>query len=289
MLNVSLPSIVGDWSLLFAPSRYGRYVNDHSILRGPDERWHLFGITSLVKKDFSENERYFVHAASPALNVPMTEISKVCDNGVRAWAPAVIEHDARYYMFYGPSPTRFATSDDLGHWMENTIHLSATPLDAAHRDHFVLKVSDKRWLMYTTGIHRRMSVISVYESTNLVHWTFLRYALSTTPGAPLQPPWGATESPFVLERNGFYYLFITYTDCSDETYHDTLVFVSTDPTDFGIYSGGDQGGNYCTKLYAHAPEILQSGGEMFITTCGWLGKGAPIDGAVAIAKLEWLQ
>lgn len=287
MRTISKPRISGDWSLLFAPSRYGGYVNDHSILHGHDGRWHLFGITSHADKEFSEQERYFVHGATPALDQPMVELGKACDNGVRAWAPAVIEHDARYYMFYGPSPTRFATSDELGHWMENAIHFNAAPLDSAHRDHFVLKVSESRWLMYATGIHRRLGVISVFESSDLVHWTFLSYALTTTPEAPLQPAWGATESPFVLERDGRYYLFMTYTDCTLATYHNTVVFSSADPTNFGTYAGGDQGEHFCTKLHAHAPEILQSGGDTFITTCGWRGCGTPIEGAVAIAKLEW--
>lgn len=281
------PHISSGWSLLFAPSRHGRYVNDHSILRGPDDRWHLFGITSHAERDLSENERYFVHAATPSLDQPMVELGKVCDNGMRAWAPAVIGHDGRYYMFYGPSPTRFATSDELGHWMENTIHFHHTPLDAAHRDHFVLKVAESRWLMYATGIHRRCGVISVFESGDLVNWTFLRYALMTTSDAPLQPPWGATESPFVLERDGLFYLFMTYTDCSPATYHDTVVFASDDPTDFGAYAGGSRGDCFCTHLHAHAPEILHADGGMFITTCGWRGLGAPIEGAVAMAALEW--
>lgn len=216
----------------------------------------------------------------------MVESGKVCDNGVRAWAPCVIAHDGRYYMYYGPSPTRFATSDELSHWMENRIHFSGDPLDAAHRDHFVFEVEPGRWLMYATGIHRRCGVISVFESTDLVNWRFIRYALETTPEAPLSPPWGATESPFVLERKGTYYLFITYTDCSPNTYHDTLVFVSRDPTNFGRFDG--RAPNLLTRLHAHAPEILiDEAGNTFITTCGWNSQDIPIKGSVAIARLEW--
>jgi beta-fructofuranosidase len=257
------------------------------MVLGPDGLWHLFGITSHAKSEFSEQERYFVHGATPSLDQPMAELGKVCDNGVRAWAPAVIEHDGRYFMYYGPSPTRFATSDELGHWMENTIHFHAAPLDAAHRDHFVLKVAENHWLLYATGIHRRCGVISVFESHDLVNWTFLRYALRTTPAAPLRAPWGATESPFVVLKEGLYYLFITYTDCSYSNYHDTLVFVSPDPTDFGSYEGGESGDRYLAKLHAHAPEIILHKGQWHITTCGWRGRGAPIEGAVAIARLSW--
>lgn len=285
MSEAKTPVLAGEWRPLFVPSRYGRYVNDHSIVRDQAGARHLFGITSHAEKDFSEQERYFVHAAGDDLASPMTELGKVCDNGVRAWAPGVIAHGGRYFMYYGPSPTRFATSDELSHWMENEIRLHNAPLDAAHRDHFVLEDAPGHWLMYATGIDRRCGVISVFESRNLVDWTFLRYALQTTPEAPLRPPWGATESPCVVARDGRFYLFLTYTDCALENYHDTLVFVSADPTDFGCYDGSD--GLVHARLFAHAPEVLRDGEQWYITTCGWPGRQTPVEGGVAIAELTW--
>lgn len=283
-----IPHIAGPWQELFSPSRYGHYVNDHTLVRDQEQRWHLFGITSHATENMSEQERSFVHArGGSSLAEPMTELGLVCDNGVRAWAPGVIAHDGRYYMYYGPSPTRFATSDELGHWMENEIRLHGAPLDAAHRDHFVFAVSPGRWLMYATGIHRRYGVISVFESGNLVDWTFLRYALTTTGNAPVNPPWGATESPFVVEREGWYLLFITYTDCKHHNYHDTLVFASRDPTDFGTYTGDNHQQLVLTTLHAHAPEIIQDGAQWWITTCGWRNYGCPIEGGVGVARLDW--
>ena len=200
MAAIEVPRIDGPWRALFVPSRYGRYVNDHSLIRGADGAWHLFGITSHAEEDFSERERYFVHARGASLDGPMEEVGKGCDIGVRAWAPGVIAHGGRYYMYYGPSPTRFATSDELGHWMENEVELRDAPLDAAHRDHFVLEVEPGRWLMYATGIAERMGVVPVFESDDLRVWRFVRYALRTAGAAPLRPPWGATESPGVVAR-----------------------------------------------------------------------------------------
>ena len=190
------PQITSEWKSLFTPSKYGRYINDHSIIQDTSGDWHLFGITSHATSDHSEQERYFVHAQGSDLSSPMAEVGKVCDNGVRAWAPGIIAHDERYYMYYGPSPTRFATSDEMGHWMENEIYFQHMPLDAAHRDHFVLEVEPGYWLMYVTGIHKRCGVISVLESRDLQHWTFLRYAL-TTYDAPLSPPWGPPNHPML--------------------------------------------------------------------------------------------
>jgi beta-fructofuranosidase len=278
--------------VLFQPQTYGRYVNDHSLVRYSDGSWHLFGITSHAKEgdDYAELERYFVHAAGSLWGAePMREVGKCCDNGVRAWAPGVIRHGPRYFMYYGPSPMRMATSFELCHWMEQTPTIGGAPLDSCHRDSMVFKVAEDRWLMYITGIDDSMfGVVSVLESHNLVDWKFLRFALRTSGKAPYNPPWGATESPFVVKRGELYYLFITYTDCKHHNYHNTLVFTSTDPTDFGNYTGDNEADVVVAKLHAHAPEIIQdSDGQWYITTCGWRGYNTPVEGGVAIAKLEW--
>ncbi len=236
----------------------------------------------------AEQERYFVHACSDSITEPMREAGKVCDTGLRAWAPSVIYHDRRYYMFYGPAPTRLATSDELNHWMENPIYLHDAPLDAAHRDHFVLEVEPGRWLMYATGISNRYGVVSVFESTDLIQWRFVRYALETAGRAPLNPPWGATESAFVVHIDGAYYLFVTYTDCQIQNYHNTLVFRSEDPTDFGTYTGDNDADGVVATLFAHAPEVIRDDdGRWYITTAGWRNYDTPVEGGVAVAELVW--
>lgn len=287
-----VPQISSEWRPLFKPQTFGRYVNDHSLVRHSDGQWHLFGITSHGKEgdDFAELERYFVHAAGQLWDdEPMREVGKCCDNGVRAWAPGVIQHGPRYFMHYGPSPMRMATSFELGHWMEQTPTITGAPLDSCHRDSMVFKAGDNRWLMYITGIDDDMrGVVSVLESNNLVDWTFIRYALRTSGKAPCNPPWGATESPFLVRMDDLYYLFITYTDCKHHNYHNTLVFASEDPTDFGTYTGDNEDELVVAKLYAHAPEIIQDiDGQWYITTCGWRGYNTPVEGGVAIARLEW--
>lgn len=285
------PKIASDWRLLFKPEKFGRYVNDHSLVRHSDGLWHLFGITSHATEDFSEQERYFVHASGQLWNDAggMQELGKVCDNGVRAWAPGLIQHGGRTFMHYGPSPMRMATSFELGHWMEHAAVIEGAPLDSCHRDSMVLKIEDNRWLMYITGIDGKYGVVSVLESTDLVRWRFLRFALRTSGNAPYNPPWGATESPFVVRIEDLYYLFITYTDCQQHNYHNTLVFRSDDPRDFGNYTGDNGEDLVIATLPAHAPEIIEdTDGQWYVTTCGWRGYQTPIEGAVAIAKLDWV-
>lgn len=284
-----VPRIAGEWQLLYKPEKTGCYVNDHTLIRGLDGNWHLFGITRKSLEGSTNDERYFTYGRSNRLLSPhgLEEVQIVCDDGVRAWAPSVVTDGKRYYMHYGPSPMRMATSDELTHWIGHTPVLHDAPLESCHRDSMVLKLADGPWLMYATGLKDRRGVISVFESQDLVNWTFLRYALRTSGNAPLNPPWGATESPFVVEMDGWFYLFVTYTDCSRENYHNTLVFRSQDPIDFGEYTGDNHDEVVITTLHAHAPEIAFDDGRWFITTCGWRNFGVPIEGAVAIAELQW--
>lgn len=282
---MKIPYIYGDWKVLFKPQKNGNYVNDHSIVKGSDGKWHLYGITSM--NGHSCEERYFVHGKGENLSNSFEEVGRVIDKGTLAWAPCVIEKDEIYYMFYGPSPTSLAVSFDMNEWFGHKVTLNNEPLMAAHRDHFVLKTDDNRYLMYVSGIHNKKGAISCFSSEDLLEWKFEGFALISGEDAPLNPGWGAMESPFVIKKDGLYYLFVTYTDCSDETYNDTLVFCSENPLSFGVYNGNCEGAQPVTVLQAHAPEILQEDGIFYITTCGWFDKPVPHKGCVSISELRW--
>ena len=282
---MKIPRIVGDWRVLFKPEKNGNYVNDHSIVVGSDGKWHLYGITSL--EGTPAFERYFVHGVGATLDEQFEEVGRSIDRGTLAWAPCVIKRDENYYMFYGPSPTSLAVSFDMYEWFGTNVHLKDEPLMGAHRDHFVLKLDENKYLMYIVGVHEKRGAISCFSSSNLIEWQFENFALTSGEKAPLNPAWGAFESPYVVKKDGLYYLFITYTDCSDETYNDTLVFCSDNPKLFGEYNSGDGGVMPITKLSAHAAEVIEHNGKYYITTCGWNGKPVVNEGAVSIAQLEW--
>lgn len=282
---MKIPYISGEWKILFKPEEYGNYVNDHTIVKGPDNEWHLYGITSFGGG--ASQERYFVHGKGKNLDAPFAEAGKSIDTGTLAWAPCVINKDENYYMFYGPSPTSLAVSFDMHEWFGHKITLNNEPLMAAHRDHFVLKVDENKYLMYVVGVHNKKGAVSCFSSRDLLTWNFEGFALTSGDDAPLKPGWGAMESPFVLNKDGLYYLFITYTDSSDETYNDTLVFCSENPVDFGEYNGNSGDTVPIAKISAHAPEIIEENGKYYITTCGWRDKPVPHNGCVSIAELDW--
>ena len=282
---MKIPEISSEWKTLFKPRFYGRYVNDHTLLY--NGKWHLIGITS--KKGVPTQERYFVYAVGEDLHRKFKETSKVIDNGTLAWAPCVIEHKSLYYMFYGPSPTKLAVSYDFGDWFGQEIRLNGNPPMSCHRDHFVFKIEKNKWLMYVTGLKDRRSSIACLESTDLLNWNFVGFALTSGEKSELNPSWGAFESPFVVKRDDGYYLFTTYTDCSASTYHNTLVFYSQNAYDFGCYNGENSEKGFAkpiTKLRCHAPEVVKENGKYYITSCGWR-KSSFTRGAVKIAELKW--
>lgn len=281
-----------DWRLLYKPARFGCYVNDHTIIRSHiDGSWHLFGITRQEAEICPAKERYFTHAVGKTLNEPcgFKELGIVCDNGTPAWSPYIVFDGDRYYMFYGPSPIKMATSDELIEWRENRIELRNCPLDAAHRDPTLLRVNNK-WLMYVVGARKGKGLISVFESNDLIAWDFIRIALALEGENIINVPWGALESPSVINIGSYYYMFITYTDSEISTYHNTFVFRTKNPYNFGEFypeKGGESGA--IASLYTHAPEVIfdPDSARWFITTCGWRNRGTPIEGGVAFRELEW--
>lgn len=286
---MKIPYIKTDWRVLLRPQINGKYVNDHCLFKAHDGNYHLFGITSF--EGGAPNERYFVHGVTPSLDTEMTEChDRAIDRGTLAWAPCVVRTEGDYYyMLYGPSPTSLSVSFDLHEWCNHTVTLNNEPLFSAHRDHFVLRMDDGSYLMYVVGTKDKRSCVSLFKSSNLIAWDFCGYALTSGECAELNPPWGAMESPFIVKRDSLYYLFITYTDCSKENYHNTLVFVSSDPYSFGEYNGGNGGEVPITKIFAHAPEIIEENGKYYITTCGWLNCNTPNEGCVSIAELDWKE
>ena len=284
---MKIPYIDGDWRILFKPEKTGNYINDHTIIKAHDGKYHLFGITSF--EGGAPNERYFAHGATKSLDTPMSEEGRAIDRGTLAWAPCVVRGDNDYYyMYYGPSPSSLSISIDLYEWMNYKLVLNNETPMGAHRDHFVMKINENEYLMYVVGIKDKRGCVSLFHSSNLLEWDFCGYALTSGKDAPLNPAWGAMESPFVIKIDEYYYLFITYTDCSQENYNNTLVFTSFDPKSFGEYNGGNGGAIPITTLSAHAPEIKKEGENYYITTCGWNGYYAvPNKGCVSIAPLKW--
>jgi arabinan endo-1,5-alpha-L-arabinosidase len=274
--------VAGEFTKIYDPSvgePEAWYINDHTFIQGPDGTWHLFGITHPEPPD-PEDEDDFAHATAPSLQGPWTKqpFALSVDEGygeTHLWAPHVIEVEGVYYMFYcggGADHTKYqinlATSTDLVTWTRHPGGpLFTDGYDA--RDPYVTRIGDQ-WVMYYTansdpagGNH----TVMYRTSQDLVTWSERQTAFTD----PEQGTYGGgTESPFVVEHNGSWYLFIG----PRGGYVGTDVFRSDDPFSFEdkVLVG---------HLQSHAAEVIRDGDGWFASAAGW-GQGG-----VYLAPLTW--
>ncbi|MGE0621991.1 MAG: hypothetical protein AB7I04_00215 [Pseudomonadales bacterium] len=267
------PIVTDDFFRIYDPSArlergYAWYVNDHTFVQDASGSWHLFGITQ--QNPFRPFEEVFLtHVTAPEIEGPWTRQDDVMhrDESIGetvVWAPHVIRHDGRYWMFYcggDRDPSRFriqlATSDDLWHWERHR----ANPLlqdGYEARDPMVIRIGDRWYLYYTAtsapagGQH----TVKVVVSDDLVRWgdpqTVFVSPRSGTGGGP-------TESPFVVQRGGSFLLFV----CTNRRYIETAVYESDDPLSFGEE-------HRIATIPAHAAEVITTGsGATYVSSCGW--------------------
>jgi arabinan endo-1,5-alpha-L-arabinosidase len=280
----------GDFELVYDPSAGESepwYVNDHTFVRDRDGTWHLIGITH-AEPMAPHDEIHLAHATALDLHGPWTKqpfaLSADAAQGETVlWAPHVIEHDDRYWMFVcagGPSMTAYrihlAVSDDCRSWRRH----AGNPLVVdgyEARDPMVRRIGD-RWVMYYTATSRPDGgsfVVAATESDDLVRWQG-RTVVYTDPMSGTFG--GPTESPFVVEHDGRWLLFIgpdweRITATFDESgrydpagYRGTRVLVSDDPLHFDL--DGQVG-----FIDSHASEVVvDTDGSVWISHCGW-GQG----------------
>ncbi|MFD7838752.1 family 43 glycosylhydrolase [Streptomyces sp. NPDC059761] len=210
----------GPFTHVHDPSVPGRqrYLNDHTLIKASG-RWHLFGIVGDSARPGespdSAAEVTFAHASAPDPYGPWTThadaltVDRSYFGEEHLWAPHVVEAGGTYWMFYAAggrsgAAINLATSTDLFTWTR----VPSGPLfrGLAARDPMVLRVADE-WVMYYTELsapHGR-HIVAVRRSADLVHWSAPETAF-TDPST--DATLSVTESPCVVERDGWYHLFI---------------------------------------------------------------------------------
>ncbi|MDK2970640.1 MAG: hypothetical protein PWP23_395 [Candidatus Sumerlaeota bacterium] len=262
------------------------YINDHCIVRSHTGQWHMFGITRQEPLSPME-EIVLAHATAAKLTqVPWDKqpfaLRADPDNWgeVHLWAPCVVHHDGLYYMYVcvGGSDSRaykthLLTSTDLHNWTrhpENPVVVDG--FDA--RDPHVVRLADGRWIMYYTATLRPDGgnhVVAAVVSDDLVHWRDKQVVYMDEEEGTFG---GCTESPFVVQRGPFHYLFICNNDRRGG-YEATDVYRSENPFEF------TSEGRVAT-LKGHAMEVIRdTDGRWYATHCGW-GRGG-----LYLAPLTW--
>jgi beta-fructofuranosidase len=138
------------------------------------------------------------------------------------------------------------------------------------RDPFVLRVKDQ-WVMYYTATSKPEGgnhLVACATSDDLVSWSGRKVVFLD----PSEGTYGGpTESPFVVRRGMYYYLFIG----PRGGYRGTVVYRSRDPY---RWTPDDRVG----RIDAHAAEVVRGvDGGWYVSHCGW-GQGG-----VYLARLHW--
>ncbi|PCG82106.1 glycosyl hydrolase family 32 [Streptomyces sp. WZ.A104] len=276
----------GPFTYVYDPSTYGgpRYLNDHTLIRAHG-RWHLYSIVGNSaprgESPDSAAETSFAHASAPSPYGPWTShpdaltVDPSYFGEEHLWAPHVIEADGRFWMFYAAGGTNgaainLATSTDLFTWTREP----SGPLfrGRAARDPMVLRVGGE-WVMYYTELSAASTtgdghhVVAHRRSADLLHWGEPGVAFTD---ASTDTTVSVTESPYVVERDGWYYLFIG----PRGGYEGTDVLASRDAFRFELT--GRTG-----HVAGHAVEVIRDGENWYASAAGWFRNG------LYVAPLSW--
>ncbi len=272
----------------------GHEVVDHAIFRSDDGRWHLWACvrgTKIGRLIYGWEGASLEEGPWEPRGIAMRAEGRygesINDWCAEEWlqAPHVIVKDGIHHMFYGGHNTELgecqiclALSVDGREFRRHTdsqgySRVFIGPGEA--RDPMVLQVGDLYHCYYSghdRGL-RRPCKIYCRTSGDLVNWSGYR-----------EVAWGGHASatgfwsagcPFVVYLDGYYYLFRTSEYDRPARTH---VYRSEDPFDFGL--GNDS--RWITTLRVAAPEIVQAGGQSYISTV------EDLKGGVQLARLRWI-
>ncbi len=144
--------------------------------------------------------------------------------------------------------------------------------DAGARDPMVIRIGD-RWHCYYTAFPGRVGSVYCRTSRDLRKWS--DSTIVARGGCAGSGPVSA-ECPFVVYREGYYYLFRTQHYGPNAV---SRVYRSDDPMNFGI----DDDRCFISELPIAAPEIIRDQGRDFIA---WL---LPSLDGIQMARLTWRQ
>jgi beta-fructofuranosidase len=292
-----VPFVAGEFTRVYTPPSVtvggtvtARYLNDHTVVRGPDGTWHLYGITNTgLGMPFDEHS--LLHATAPSLMGPWTDQPDVLtadtrvNEGCCLWAPHVVQvGPTRWVMIYATQQgLRRAVSTDLVTFTRVASDAMDSLRPPGGRDPFLLR-DGPQWLLYSVGVDATRNDGQILLTTLLggdpdtsTMWSQPAVPVTTDPVPSFT--WGNLESPTVVPYRGQYYLFTTRTANDNDDYVRTVVLRSPDRTVFPWMP--------VTDIRAHAAEVVADGDRYYITSAGWPGYIGEQNRGLLVAPLAW--
>jgi hypothetical protein len=258
-----------------AAAKPGQQPVDFAVWQAADGTWQLW--SCIRGTACGGKTRLFHRWEGPSLTAPdwtprgvaMEADPSIGETAGGLQAPYVVKVDGLYHMFYGDwENIRRATSTD-----GKTFTRAGGPLfreGTNTRDPMLLRAGGL-WHCFTTSHPGDRGAVYSRTSKDLLTWADPKIVAGGG-----EPGWGpySSECPFVVERDGAYYLFRTQTYGKEAR---TTVYRSKDLRDFGV----DEDRGRLGVLPIAAPEILRHDGQDYVAYLLPSLKG------IQIARLRW--
>ena len=258
-----------------------KYINDHCVIYDDvNRKWHMYGIGG--------TSGAFIHLTADSLTQVPWKRAEDFTYKTPIWAPHIIYHDNTFWMFFtsigNPRKIVLATCDDLekGEWTIdpeiNPVRAFVTPEGAngKNKDCMVIR-HEGQWIMYYSMVKKHVDgkdwwAVGYSTSADLKHWSEPEIAFDDD--VPADP---SVESPFVVKRGPYYYLFISARPWGKgdgvEVFRSKLPF-SWDPKTDRV--------KRWERNQVHAMEVVEDfDGKSYMTHCG------AGNGGWWIAPLKW--
>jgi hypothetical protein len=240
----------GELKHVFDPGP-GRFVAHASVMRGLDDRWHLYAqIAPLRDRNRPEAHKTIWHATARDLFGPWSAPQAVLTADPAAgenflWQPFAMVYDNTYWMFYVGSGVPWKGWDRNNNWRAGDfgkastqgpygIHLATSKDGFTWKRHsnlplftdspfaftpFVTRLKD-RWVMYYASAEPAdiagKHAIVARTSPDLVQWEARRVVLLDSTNTTPWPEYSYFHSPLVFRRGEYWYILAGPTTASNQ-------------------------------------------------------------------------
>ncbi len=285
------PVITGAWKTICTMPNLGELQNlkgkevqnivDHGFYQHEDGTWHLWAAIRNAKNGHPicawdgkslEQENWEYKGVVLRANPKYGELIK--ENGEElVCAPFFIKHENQWNCFYNSNGIHRLISKDGKNFKRVLNNEGLSLSHSGGRDAMLLKIKDTYFAyscVTTCSVDNWLKgFVIVRTSKDLETWS--DYTIVSEGGRGGNGP-VAAESPFVVFKDGFYYLFrassisfTTFVYCSDTPYH------------FGI----NEDSKLIAELPVKAPEIVFHNNQYYISDLADFQ-------SIKISKMEWL-
>ncbi len=267
------------------------FTNDHCLIEDKEGTLHWFGINNPYPPEGKGLYRYHPYLGHLKTTMPTKDWERLPmaineSKGTEyLGAPYVVWHDEsnRYAMVVEVWPKdrelEIYWSDDLKNWEASGTYILPDKLWNSTRDPHIMKGDDGKYWIHVVSTGNKgvkQSQVLRIRTKDFVHFD----EPETIMGINDNNFATLLESPFLLERNGLWYLFFTY---AHRRYTETIVVVSDNPDHFDYYE------NTLTTMFGHGMEVFSYKGKEYATSCGPEDEHFANHQSVSIAELGWLK